>query len=125
MCKVNFTLATTNECPKEGRTKEAKSPPIFSNRRRRNLGLEESARALPAPFAAFLPKSPKLGQVVSVMDLSAVEGGTDRQTTWHLLLGVLDLRRWWESGSVGRIDAPSFLPPSLLILFPVEEQNIH
>ena len=69
------------------------------------------ARALPAPFAAFLPKSPKLGQVVSVMDLSAVEGGTDRQTTCHLLLGVLDLRRWWESGSVGRIDAPSFLPP--------------
>ena len=32
-----------------------------------------------APFAAFLAKSPKLGEVVPLMDLSASAGSSDRQ----------------------------------------------
>ena len=119
LSKVNLTLAKTNERRKAEGT-QLHPLPSFST---------SVDKIWAAPFAAFLAKSPKLGEVVPLMDLSASAGSSDRQRSTDNV--PLTSRRcprsirdgWWESGSVGRIEAPSFL--SLFILFPLGEQNIH
>ena len=78
------------------------------------------------PRRALVGKSPKLGEVVSVMDLSALEAAagaddaapsTDGQRATYFSVSSLARSlylRWWESGSVGRI---------LPILFTSGEKN--